>query len=243
MNSVLYTFSSDIDAKHHDLIINSNIFKDWFHRSQREFNSPKVHFQQVDIIQRNGQDHVLFIKMKAESYDFSGHRANGITLLRGHAVAIVVMIECDDKLYTLLVCQPRLPVGQARCPEIPAGMLDGQGNFLKTALKELEEETGLIFESVDMIDLLKWAQVPEALMWSSTGLIDEALKLYLVQRKMTRAELDALEGEYRGALHENELIQLKVVDFDAVYTHVQDSKSLLSFLLVEKYIHSQKENS
>jgi ADP-sugar diphosphatase len=45
----------------------------------------------------------------------------------------------DRVVFTL---QPRVPVPSMRMPELPAGMLDGSGNFSGTAAKEIEEETG-----------------------------------------------------------------------------------------------------
>lgn len=47
---------------------------------------------------------------------------------------------CKDKL--LLTLQPRVPVASLAFPELPAGMLDGSGNFAGTAAKEIYEETG-----------------------------------------------------------------------------------------------------
>ncbi len=73
-----------------------------------------------------------------------GVRVPGIVFLRGGAVAILVLLACEDKTFILLCRQPRVPVGSVSFPEIPAGMLDGDGKFAGVAAKELEEETGLI---------------------------------------------------------------------------------------------------
>lgn len=48
----------------------------------------------------------------------------------------------EDKL--LLTLQPRIAVPHLLFPELPAGMLDGSGNFAGTAAKEIEEETGIL---------------------------------------------------------------------------------------------------
>ena len=49
--------------------------------------------------------------------------------MRGGSVGILVVLECDGTEYTVLTRQARVPMGTANLPEIPAGMLDGSGNF------------------------------------------------------------------------------------------------------------------
>lgn len=48
----------------------------------------------------------------------------------------------EDKV--ILTLQPRVPVPHLSFPELPAGMLDGSGNFSGTAAKEIKEEIGLL---------------------------------------------------------------------------------------------------
>ena len=43
-----------------------------------------------------------------------------------------------------MTLQPRIPVASLAFPEIPAGMLDGSGNFSGTAAREIYEETGAL---------------------------------------------------------------------------------------------------
>lgn len=57
-----------------------------------------------------------------------------------------VVLECDEKEYTILTIQSRVPIADAAFAEIPAGMLDGSGNFAGIAAKELKEETGIVIE-------------------------------------------------------------------------------------------------
>ena len=67
----------------------------------------------------------------------------GIVFMRGGAVGVLVILHCEDREYTILTCQARVPVGDSNLPEIPAGMLDGSGNFKGVAAQELEEECEL----------------------------------------------------------------------------------------------------
>jgi 8-oxo-dGTP pyrophosphatase MutT (NUDIX family) len=233
------TFSNLIDLNDTPLILQSKILNDWLLRTQKEFEIKGIHFEQVDFVHRSGVKQPLFIKLKAEAYDSLGRKANGITLLRGHAVAIAVMIECENEWYTLLVCQPRLGVGQVLCPEIPAGMMDTSDHFEDLAIKELKEETGLDFNTEDLIDLLEFWGTPEELTFSSTGLIDEGLKLFAAIKIMTRDELNELEGKCLGAESENEFIQLKSVPLSQARFALQDSKSMLALLIFEQYLKQQ----
>lgn len=47
--------------------------------------------------------------------------------MRGGAVAVLVVLDCNGKEYTVMCRQPRMPVGKANFPEVPAGMLDDEG--------------------------------------------------------------------------------------------------------------------
>lgn len=69
----------------------------------------------------------------------------GIVFLRGGAVGVLVILDCEGEEYTILTKQARVPIGDSQLPEIPAGMLDGSGNFKGVAASELEEEVGLSF--------------------------------------------------------------------------------------------------
>jgi ADP-sugar diphosphatase len=56
---------------------------------------------------------------------------------------VLLILKAEgEKDKTILTLQPRLAVPDFAFPEIPAGMLDGSGNFAGVAAKEIEEETG-----------------------------------------------------------------------------------------------------
>jgi ADP-ribose pyrophosphatase len=90
------------------------------------------------------------------------------------AVAIVAL---DDDGKVVLVNQYR-PAVKARLDELPAGLLDVDGeSALEAARRELLEETGLVADEWDvLVDLL-----------SSPGMTDEAIRIFLA-RGITAAE-------------------------------------------------------
>jgi len=66
---------------------------------------------------------------------------------------VLILLECNGQKYAVLTEQVRVPVGKFLL-ELPAGMLDDEkGDFVGTAVREVEEETGIKLNIEDMIDL------------------------------------------------------------------------------------------
>merc|ERR1719356_1724569 len=119
------------------------------------------------------------LKFKADA-SVDGKPVPGVVFMRGGAVAILVVLKCKEKRYTVVVRQPRIPVGKDNLPEIPAGMLDGEGNFAGVAAKELKEETGLNIDESQLFDLTGAAYGEEYQgMYPSVGATDEFNRLFL----------------------------------------------------------------
>jgi ADP-sugar diphosphatase len=77
---------------------------------------------------------------------------------RGGAVSMLLVLKSPgNKDKIILTLQPRVPVPDLAFPELPAGMLDGSGNFVGTAAKEIEEETGLKIKEEELIDMTELA--------------------------------------------------------------------------------------
>ena len=81
----------------------------------------------------------------------------GIVFMRGGSVGILVILECDGQEYTILTRQARVPAGLSLLPEIPAGMLDGSGNFKGVAATEIEQECHMKIQVDDLVDLTEFA--------------------------------------------------------------------------------------
>ncbi len=101
---------------------------------------------------------VGFLMFKADVVDSENRMA---ARRRVHArwlrLAILPVLICNDVQYTVMTVQPRLPTGQFDFVEIPAGMLDGSGNFIGVAAKELEEELKLKVAANELIDMSQMA--------------------------------------------------------------------------------------
>lgn len=101
---------------------------------------------------------VGFALVNCTVYNKKSNQLNpaGIVFIRGGAVAILVIAECEKRKYALLTHQYRVPMGTA-IVEAVAGMLDddrdsnGKPDPYGVAIKELEEETGLKLKRTDLI--------------------------------------------------------------------------------------------
>ncbi|CAN0841667.1 Nudix hydrolase 14, chloroplastic [Linum grandiflorum] len=138
--------------------IDSSLFKQWLHNLQSESGIlangdlmlKQVLVQGVDMFGRR----VGFVKFKADILDKeTGTKVPGIVFARGPAVTVLILLDCEDKTYAVLTEQVRVPTGKLVL-ELPAGMLDDdKGDFVGTAVREVEEETGIQLKLEDMVDL------------------------------------------------------------------------------------------
>merc|ERR1712179_180557 len=157
------------------------------------------------------------------------------------AVGVLVILSCAGKQYSLITRQARVPVGLGDYPEIPAGMLDGSGNFGGVAAKEMKEETGINISSNDLIDLTELAYGRKFQgMIPSAGGCDEFLRLFVFTKEISQEELNNLQGKLTGELEEGEVITLEVVEFDKLWQVTSDAKTLSALYLYERLVQEGK---
>ena len=203
-------------------------FTQWLNGVEERYDVRSITFQSIDMF----GSRVGFIKFEAEVYDrTTGERMSGIIFMRGGSVGILVILECEGAEYALLAVQPRIATGEFAFTEILAGMLDGSGNFVGVAAKELKEEAGPDF-AIGEKDLLALT-APDRPIFLSPGGTDETMSLFLYRRTVTRAQLEALSGRATGELEDGERIVLKVVPADDLWS-INDAKTLLAISLYER---------
>lgn len=151
------TYQTPIEESAVKLALAGVPFQEWLKQleTQQNLNLKSILIQNIDMF----GPRVGFIKFKGEvtktviteQVDLNGVKSllreekqiPNIVFMRGGSVAIlVVLITPKNRKYTLLTRQARFPIGFDHFPEIPAGMLDGNGDFKGVAAKEMEEETG-----------------------------------------------------------------------------------------------------
>ncbi|KAG0625782.1 hypothetical protein M758_2G080600 [Ceratodon purpureus] len=178
---------------------------------------------------------VGFVKFKAEVIDEqTGSKLPGIVFARGGAVGILMFLECEGNKYAVVVEQACVPVGRT-IMELPAGMLDDDsGDFVGTAAREVEEETGIEIKTSDLFDLT--ALLDESTgrkMFPSPGGSDEEITLFLHRSHVKKEVIDSLQGLETGLRNHGDLIKVHVVPYDTLWRISPDSKVLAAIALYE----------
>lgn len=236
MNNDISVEISCSDAKVDTIVMVSKFipFKDWFRnwpKDNKEISLKKVYIQGIDYF----GPRIGFVKFTATVIHLpTGKPVPGIVFMRGGAVGILMILTCEDQEYVILTVQPRVPTSNMNFMEIPAGMLDGSGNFVGTAAKEVEEETGIKIKESELTCLTEKAyngKYPG--MYPSAGGCDEFISLFLYKKDISKGKFKELDGKLTGLRHEGELITLKLVPIDNVYIESPDAKALSALYLYQ----------
>ncbi|KAF2112602.1 nudix hydrolase 14 [Lophiotrema nucula] len=252
-------------------------FKDWLSNLQHNlalqdhedhaFHSNRYELRSIEV---NSfvmfGDNPGFIKIQAtvQNADDDGGLP-GTVFLRGGSVAMLIILQPDDvpegteeDKYVILTVQPRIAAGSLAFPELPAGMLDGNGNFKGKAAKEIDEEVGISIPEEQLVDMtddaLKSTNIsglwrkPESksdpmdgikeqlwsAMYPSPGACDEFIRLYLHQKRLPRSSMEKLKGKQTGLRAEGEKITIKLVRLEDLWKEAgRDAKALAALALYE----------
>lgn len=231
--AIKYTAAEGINI---ETAVASKPFQDWLAAvDSKRFTVRGVHFQSLDMF---GPVKVGFIKFKADVVDAAGKPISGIIFMRGGAVGMLVVLTCKGKRYAVLTVQPRIASGRFDFVEIPAGMLDGSGNFGGVAAKELKEELDMEIPAEDLIDLTAFAGYPGGTFVSPGG-TDETLRLFAYEKEVTEEELADINGRCTGLVEENEQITLKTAELDTLW-RIDDAKTVAAYTLYSKWLAVKK---
>jgi ADP-sugar diphosphatase len=188
---------------------------------------------------------VGFVKIKShctlntesQQQTITHHALPGICFLRGHAVTILVALICAETntTYSLLVDQPRVPIGQASVLELPAGMLDDDTQTIHgTAVKELQEECGISIQPKDLVNLTQLIHAPQHGLALSAGGCDEQCQFLYLEKMVTQKQLEAMKGRLTGLREHGEVITLRVVPIEDVWRVSMDVKAMVALFLLEQ---------
>lgn len=189
--------------------------------------------------------------MTATVSNSAGESLPAAALLRGPSVAMLVMLVPDDvpqgsdERYVVLTVQPRIPAGSLSFVELPAGMVDGSGNFKGVAAKEIEEELGITIHEDELTCLSELAEECiekgestdqgedlTAAMFPSAGGCDEHITIYSYEQRIPRSQLSEWEGRLTGERSDGERITLKVVPMQHLWKEgARDAKCLAALAL------------
>lgn len=244
---IRYSFSSDIKESDQPLILNSGIFKTWLEEVTSKFTVEAIHFGSVDFkgfpknnsseLEKPIEKEALFIKLNATAFLPDGKRVHGVVLVRGNAVGVLVVLWCKKRPYLLLVEQPRFPIANTASLEIPAGILDWSKDYRKIALCELEEEAQIQVEDSELIDLTAfWHGSDVEGFACSCGLLDEKIRLYVVEREVTEEQLKKMDQRTQEYTDENEWINTVVLPYEEASHRFVDGKNLIALFMYERWL-------
>ena len=159
----------------------------------------------------------------------------GIAFLRGGSVAMLVVLRCAGRKYVLLVKQPRVAVGRHALVELPAGMLDGDGNFAGVAAKEMREEAHLDFKPYEMVCMSEFIAGKQ---YPSPGACDEFIEYFYASAAVTPAFLRAIADRATGCEAEGELIRLSYCAYEDLWCTTGDAKAAVACHLFENIVRN-----
>jgi ADP-sugar diphosphatase len=204
------------------------------------FGNGKIGFMTIEALLR---------KNDGES---PGNKLDRIVFLRGGSVAVLMILRpksTRNERYVILTEQPRIGACSTSFLEIPGGMLDeSSGDIRGKAIDEIYEETGLMVRSEELIDLTKLAsedveteETLQAAVYTNPANVDEYVPLLLWEKELDRKEIEALKGKLIGERTLNELITLRVVEYEELWRIcARDAKTLAAWALYEGLIRSGK---
>ncbi|KAG5537101.1 hypothetical protein RHGRI_024516 [Rhododendron griersonianum] len=128
----------------------------------------------------------------------------------------------------------RVPVGRLVL-ELPAGMLDDdKGDFVGTAVREVEEEIGIRLNPKDMVDLTAFLDPSTGCrVFPSPGGCDEEISVFLYRGHVDKEVIMQLQGKETGLRERGELIVVHVVDYENLWRVTADAKTLVAIALYE----------
>lgn len=210
-----------------------------FHDDPYELRSIKV--QSHD--KWGGQ--VRFVKMMAEIKNKANQSLPGIMFLRGGSVAVLMIVrpnDATDERWVIMTEQPRIPAGSLSFMEIPAGMMDEDGNIKAKAVQEMEEEVGMKLNDRDLIDMTRLAvqghkgtDDMKMAMYPSPGGCDEWISILLWEKEMDRLQIEQLKGRLTGNREKGqEYITLRLLNYERLLeVGGRDGKTLAAWSLYE----------
>eukprot|EP00268_Persea_americana_P035139 TRINITY_DN3469_c0_g1_i1.p2 TRINITY_DN3469_c0_g1~~TRINITY_DN3469_c0_g1_i1.p2 ORF type:complete len:129 (-),score=27.30 TRINITY_DN3469_c0_g1_i1:419-805(-) len=111
---------------------------------------------------------------------------------------------------------------------------DDKGDVIGTAVREVEEETGIHLNLADMVNLTAFLDpLTGCRVFPSPGGCDEEMSLFMYRGKADREVITALQGKEMGLREHGELIKVHVVPYDKLWRLTADGKALAAIALYE----------
>lgn len=219
--------------------IESCLFQQWLKNLQGDRGTLANGLMSLNKVLIQGVDYfgtrVGFLKFKADVIDKeTGKMVPGIVFSRGPAVAILILLESEGETYAVLTEQVRVPAGRFVL-ELPAGMLDDdEGDFVGTAVREVQEETGIHLNKEDMIELTAFLDPSTGgKIFPSPGGCDEEISVFLYRGKVGKEVIEQLQGRKTGLQEHGEIIRVRVIPYAQLWRLSADAQVFMAIALYE----------
>lgn len=136
----------------------------------------------------------------------------------------VCVIPIDSEENVIMIKQFRYPFSEVLL-EVPAGKLEPNEEPIEAVKRELEEESGVVAESIEYIGT----------MYTTVAILDEKIHMYLATG-LTYKNAHPDEGEFL----EVEKIPLKTLVKMVMEGEIPDSKTQIAILKAEKLLAKRK---
>ncbi|XP_044487659.1 nudix hydrolase 14, chloroplastic isoform X2 [Mangifera indica] len=208
--------------------LDSNLFNQWLKNLQGQTGIlaggdmllKQVLIQGVDMFGKR----IGFLKFRADIF-------NKATGKKGSRYSIRTRTSCGSADSFGL---RRVPTGRLIL-ELPAGMLDDdKGDFVGTAIREVEEEVGINLNMEDVVDLTAFLDPSTGgRVFPSPGGCDEEISLFLYRGSVGKEVITQLQGKETGLREHGELIKVCVVPYRKLWQITPDAKVLTAIALYE----------
>lgn len=158
-------------------------------------------------------ERVGFLFIESDIVDAAGIKVPGVVFLRGGSVVVLPILtdEFNEK-WVISVKQARAPIGIYESHELPAGMLDGSGDFLGAGAHEIKEELGIDIRSEDLVDMTAEMYGKSSLgVYASPGGTDEFTHILLFRKKVSRKDIEGYTNRKTGIAEDGESITTEVI--------------------------------
>lgn len=219
-----------------DLISKSILLPMWSQQLDENIKINAVDIITADIFPGN---RIGFFEANI-NYTSNSHNDTSRIMMSGGSASIVVLIRCTqtNEIHTVLVRQPRIGSGQL-IYEYPAGLTDDSTDFRLTAVRELEEECGIIASVDEVININDLVYEKNLKFYTNAQMFYEEASVFLVVKKMSIEEIKAIEGR-NGGVDEEEQITLHVSLFNDVINLTPDPATISITFLLQKLIKEGK---
>lgn len=210
-----------------EAILGFKPFQDYCERlNNPAFRVTKIQVTEVGLFGKR----IGYVSVKSDIKDTTGSPLPSCAILRGGSVAILVVLVTPEAEYVVIVRQARTPIGASAFAEIPAGMLDGSGDFTGKAAAEMKEELGITIDKNKLVDITALAYGENCPgVYTSPGLLDEPVRLMLSRHDV--ADIAPYCGGRHGLAAEGEVTVTDVVPLNTLWSITPDAKSVAAATL------------